>query len=356
MRVVIAGGGTGGHVIPALAIARELQARYKAEILFVGTSRGIEARLVPQAGFGLMLIKVGALKSVSLATRLRTLLGLPLAILHSRKIIRVFDPQVVIGVGGYASGPAVAAAILGRIPTLVFEANYVPGFANKIVGRWVSAAAVHFEQTAQYFRNASVVGVPVRPEFFDVPPLDAGHPPTLLVFGGSQGAHAINLAVTEAIPLVLRQIPGLRIIHQTGERDYNDVQAAYTRAGASAEVSAFIDKMPQAFGRADLVICRSGASTVAEIAAAGKPAVFIPFPRATDDHQRRNAEAIANAGAAVLMTESGLSAEQLAEAIINLLGDPGRLQAMSARARTLGHPNAAAQVAQMAAELAVRKE
>ncbi|HEV2991639.1 MAG TPA: undecaprenyldiphospho-muramoylpentapeptide beta-N-acetylglucosaminyltransferase [Candidatus Angelobacter sp.] len=356
MRAIIAGGGTGGHVIPALAIARELQARYKAEILFIGTSRGIETRLVPQAGFGLMLIKVGALKSVSLTTRLRTLLGLPLAILHSRKIIRVFDPQVVIGVGGYASGPAVAAAILGGIPTLVFEANYVPGFANKIVGRWVSAAAVHFEQTTQYFRNASVVGVPVRPEFFDVPPLDTNHPPTLLVFGGSQGAHAINLAVTEAVPRVLGKIPNLRIIHQTGERDYNDVQAAYTRAGASAEVSAFIDKMPQAFGRADLVICRSGASTVAEIAAAGKPAIFIPFPRSTDDHQRRNAEAIANAGAAVLMTESELSAEKLAEAVVELLGDPSRLRAMSAKARTLGHPNAAAQVAQIAAELAARKE
>src|SRR5437016_138929 len=168
MRVVIAGGGTGGHVIPALAIARELQARYQAETLFVGTSRGIETRLVPQAGFGLMLIKVGALKNVDLMTRLRTLLDLPLAILHSRKIMRVFDPHVVVGVGGYASGPAMAAAILGGVPTLAFEANYVPGFANKIVGRWVSAAAVHFEQTKRYFRNAQVVGVPVRPEFFNI--------------------------------------------------------------------------------------------------------------------------------------------------------------------------------------------
>src|SRR5437016_3828684 len=328
MRVVIAGGGTGGHVIPALAIARELQARYQAETLFVGTSRGIETRLVPQAGFGLMLIKVGALKNVSLVTRLRTLIDLPLAILHSRKIIRIFDPDVVIGVGGYASGPAMAAAILARIPTLAFEANYVPGFANKIVGRWVSAAAVHFEQTTQYFRNPRVVGVPVRPEFFDVPASDAKQPPTLLVFGGSQGAHAINQAVIATVPKVLRQIPNLKVIHQTGERDYNDVQAAYMRAEASAEVSAFIDKMPQAFGRAGLVICRSGASTVAEIAAAGKPAIFIPFPRATDDHQRRNAEAIANAGAAVLMTESELSPEKLAQAVIELFGDPTRLRAM----------------------------
>jgi len=287
-------------------------------------------------------------------TRLRTLLDLPLAILHCQKIMRVFDPHVVVGVGGYASGPAMAAAILGGVPTLAFEANYVPGFANKIVGRWVSAAAVHFEQTTRYFRNAKVVGVPVRPEFFDVSPLEASHPPTLLVFGGSQGAHAINQAIPVAVPLVLQRFPELQVIHQTGERDYNDVQAAYTRAGASAEVSAFIDKMPQAFARADLLICRSGASTVAEIAAAGKPAIFIPFPRAADDHQRRNAEAIADAGAAVLMAESELSPEKLAQTVMELLGDPARLREMSQKAKLLGHQDAAAQVAQMSAELAAR--
>jgi UDP-N-acetylglucosamine--N-acetylmuramyl-(pentapeptide) pyrophosphoryl-undecaprenol N-acetylglucosamine transferase len=299
-----------------------------------------------------MLIKVGALKNVSLMTRLRTLLDLPLAILHSRKIMRVFDPHVVVGVGGYASGPAMAAAILGGVPTLAFEANYVPGFANKVVGRRVSAAAVHFEQTKRYFRNAKVVGVPVRPEFFNLPVPATDGPPTLLVFGGSQGAHAINQAMTEAVPQVLQRIPGLQVIHQTGERDYNDVQAAYTRAGASAEVSAFIDKMSQAFARADLLICRSGASTIAEVAAAGKPAIFIPFPRAADDHQRRNAEAVATVGAAVLIAESELSPEKLAETVIELLGDPARLREMSGRAKALGHQDAARQVAQMTADLA----
>src|SRR5215471_13850516 len=200
MRVLIAGGGTGGHVIPALAIARELVSRYAAEILFVGTARGMENRLVPAAGFGLMRIKVGALKNVGLLTRLRTLAGLPWAIVQARKIINVFAPDVVVGVGGYASGPAMAAAILGKIPTLAFEPNLVPGFANKIVGRRVSAGAVHFEETKQYFRNARVVGVPVRPEFFNVPAASPHHLPTLLVFGGSQGAHAINQAAIEAIP------------------------------------------------------------------------------------------------------------------------------------------------------------
>jgi len=351
MRVLIAGGGTGGHVIPALAIARELKARYRAEVLFVGTARGMENRLVPQAGFNLALVKVGALKNVSIATRLRTLFDLPRAILHSRKIIREFRPDVVVGVGGYASGPAMAAAILGRIPTLAFEPNLVPGFANKMVGRRVSAGAVHFEETKQYFRNAHVVGVPVRPEFFNVPAASPHHLPTLLVFGGSQGAHAINQAAIEAIPEVQRQLPTLRMIHQTGERDYNQVQAAYSRAGVSAEVSAFIDNMPTAFAQADLLLCRSGASTVAEIAAAGKPAIFVPFPRAADDHQRRNAEAIAAAGAAILIPESELTPQKLAQTVAELLSDPESLKQMGDKARALGHKDAAGQVAEMVCSL-----
>jgi UDP-N-acetylglucosamine--N-acetylmuramyl-(pentapeptide) pyrophosphoryl-undecaprenol N-acetylglucosamine transferase len=350
MRFLIAGGGTGGHVIPALAIGRELQARYNADVLFVGTARGIENRLVPQAGFNLELIKVGQLKNVSLMTRLRTLFDLPLAILHARKLIRSFRPDVVIGVGGYASGPAMAAAILGGVPTLAFEPNYVPGFANKVVGKRVSVAAVHFEQTRQFFRNARVVGVPVRSEFFNIMPA-APHPPTLLIFGGSQGARAINQVAPAAVTEVQRRFSDLHVIHQTGERDYNDVQAAYTRAGTSAEVSAFIDNMPLAFARADVLVCRSGASTVAEITAAGKPAIFIPFPRAADDHQRRNAEAVADAGAGILIAESELTPERLAQTISELLSDRDRLQQMSAKAKALGHQDAATQVAQMAAGL-----
>jgi UDP-N-acetylglucosamine--N-acetylmuramyl-(pentapeptide) pyrophosphoryl-undecaprenol N-acetylglucosamine transferase len=352
MRVLIAGGGTGGHVIPALAIARELKTRYQAEVLFVGTARGIENRLVPAAGFGLMNIKVGALKNVSLMTRLRTLLDLPLAVVHARKIISVFAPDVVVGVGGYASGPAMAAAILSRISTLAFEPNYVPGFANKIVGHRVSAAAVHFEQTTQYFRNAKVVGVPVRQEFFKITAAGPDHRPTLLVFGGSQGAHAINVAVMAAVPEVLRQLPELRVIHQTGERDYNDVRAAYQQAGVKAEVSAFIDDMPGAFAQADLLVCRSGASTVAEAAAAGKPAIYIPLPTAADDHQRRNAEAIAQGGAAMLISQAELTPEKLAQAVSELMTHRAKLEKMSAQARRLSHNDAAGRVARMVGELA----
>ena len=245
-----------------------------------------------------------------------------------------------------------AAAILMHIPTLAFEPNYVPGFANKIVGHRVSAAAVHFEQTKKYFRNAQVVGVPVRAEFFKVATPANNHPPTLLVFGGSQGAQAINQAMTAAVPEVLRQIPALCIIHQTGEREYNDVQAAYTQAGVKAEVSAFIDDMPSAFARADLLVCRSGASTVAEITAAGKPAIFVPFPRAADDHQRRNAEAIVAGGAAVLVPQAELTPQRMAQLVIELFGDPARLQQMAEKARALSHHDAAGRVARMVAELA----
>ena len=353
MRAVIAGGGTGGHVIPALAIARELRERFRAEVLFVGTARGLENRLVPAAGFELLLIEVGALNRVSLATKLRTLTALPRAIVASSQILGHYRPDVVVGVGGYASGPAMLAAALRSMPTLVFEPNVVPGFANRVVAPMVTLAAVHFEQTARYFRRAIVTGVPVRQEFFLVPPYSpCGRPPTLLVFGGSQGASALNRVMVESLAALQRHIPGLHIIHQTGERDYNDAQGAYLRAGISAEVYPFIDDMPGVFARADLLVCRSGASTVAEITAAGRPAVFVPFPKAADDHQLRNAEALAAAGAAELIAEAELSSERLVRSVQALLNDRARLARMAQAARSLAHPRAAQEIAEMAARLA----
>jgi UDP-N-acetylglucosamine--N-acetylmuramyl-(pentapeptide) pyrophosphoryl-undecaprenol N-acetylglucosamine transferase len=351
MRAILAGGGTGGHVIPAIAIAQELQKRYDAEVMFVGTARGIENKLVPAAGFTLQLIKVGALNRVSLATRLKTLFDLPLAVLHARRMLQQFQPDVVIGVGGYASGPAMLAAILMRIPTVAFEPNVVPGFANRIVARWVSAAAVHFQETAEYFPRVEVTGVPVRQAFFSVPEKRSG-PPTLLVFGGSQGARAVNQAVIQCLPDLIQRVPAVHIIHQTGERDYNQVQAAYQRT-ASSEVQAFINDMPGAFARADLILCRSGASTVAEIAAAGKPAVFVPFPLAADDHQRVNAQALEKIGAAVVVEETRLDSLWLVDTLAALLQDQGRLQRMGEAARSLSHPNAAGEIAAIAARVAV---
>ena len=353
MRAILAGGGTGGHVIPAIAIAQELQKRYRAEVLFIGTERGLEKRLVPAAGFPLRFVKVGALNRVSLATRLKTAADLPRAVFAAGGMLSQFQPDVVIGVGGYASGPAMLSAILKHLPTLAFEPNLVPGFANRLVARFVSAAAVHFERTAEYFRNAVVTGVPVRPAFFQIPRKPyVQTSPTLLVFGGSQGARAINQAMIRALPELMKRLPGLQVIHQTGERDYNDVQAGYGQTGVSAEVHKFIDDMPVFFGRADLVLCRSGASTVAEIAAAGMPAVFVPFPLAADDHQRRNAGAMEQAHAAVVLEETRLDEVWLVDAISALLEDPRRLAQMSGAARAMAHPNAAKDIAELAGGVA----
>ena len=352
MRALLAGGGTGGHVIPALAIAHELRAVYSAKVIFIGTSRGIENRLVPAAGFQLRLVEVGALKKVSLAKRFQTLTALPAAIFRASKILGEFRPDVVIGVGGYASGPAMLAAALSGVPTLAFEPNVVPGLANRIMAPLVSSAAVHFEQTCRYFARCWVTGVPVRQAFFNLPPKPPDCPPTLLVFGGSQGAHAINQALMNSLAALIQRVPGIHLIHQTGERDYNDAQTGHLRSRASAEVHPFIENMPEMFARADLLVCRSGASTVAEVTASGKPAIFIPFPHATDDHQLRNAEALERAGAAVMIAEKDLTAERLVASVHDLLCDPPRLARMSAASRKLAHPHAAREIAMMAGRLA----
>ena len=352
MRVIVAGGGTGGHVIPALAIAQELRAQYGAEVIFVGTRRGIETRLVPAAGFELRFIEVGALKRVSAATRLKTALDLPRALMASAGLIREFMPDVMIGVGGYASGPAMLTAALMSVPTLAFEPNVVPGFANRMLAPTIRAAAVHFAESCRYFRNCHVTGVPVRREFFAVPPRLANARPTLLVFGGSQGAHAINRAVLDSLPRLMEALPEIHIIHQTGEKDYAEAQAEYLSARASAEVSPFIDDMPGAFGRADLLLCRAGASTVAEVTAAGKPAIFIPLPTAADDHQRHNAATLANGGAARLLLQSELSTERLVSEVTTLLRDRAKLTQMAEAARGFAHPDAAAKIASLVARLA----
>ena len=350
LRAAIVGGGTGGHVIPALAIARELRDRYSAELVFIGTSRGIETRLVPQAGFSLCPVEVGQLKNVSMIRRVRTLTNIPRAVFSCRAIFSEFQPQVVIGVGGYASGPGMLAAILMRIPTLAFEPNLVPGFANRMVARYVSAAAIHFEQSQHFFRNPRVTGVPVRREFFSIPQRQFSPPGSVLVFGGSQGARVLNQTMIDSIPK-WKEL-GINIRHQTGERDFERIDAAYRQANFPAQVSKFIDDMPSAFAHADLVVCRSGASTVAEITAAGKPAIFVPFPFAADDHQLKNAEALEKAGAGRLIRESDLTSERLGQTVAELLGSSAELANMSANARRLSHPAAASEIAEMASNLA----
>jgi len=239
-----------------------------------------------------------------------------------------------------------------RTPTLAFEPNLVPGFANRIISRFVTAAAVHFEATKRHFRNARVTGVPVRQEFFTIPKRTFSPPGSLLVFGGSQGARVLNQNMIDAIPQ-WKEL-GIQIRHQTGERDFEKVDTAYKLAGFPAQVSRFIDDMPSAFAHADLVLCRSGASTVGEITAAGKPAIFVPFPFAADDHQFKNAEALENAGAARLIPESQMTHQRLSGVVAQLLNNPATLTEMSGKARALSHPNAGREIAQMAIKLGNR--
>jgi UDP-N-acetylglucosamine--N-acetylmuramyl-(pentapeptide) pyrophosphoryl-undecaprenol N-acetylglucosamine transferase len=355
LRILIAGGGTGGHIIPALAVAHELVERHKAEVLFVGTARGLELRLVPEAGFRLRLIAVGPLKNVSLATRLRTMLQLPRSIIECRRLIREFKPDVVFGVGGYASGPAMAAALWLKVPTMIFEPNAMPGLANRLVGKKVQAAAVNFPAAAAWFSNSEVTGIPVRPMFFTIEP-PTGEAPHLLVFGGSLGARIFNIHLPAILPALLDAVPGLTVLHQCGTRHLDVTQAAYAASGADParwQVCPYFDDMPARFAGAHLVMARSGASTVAELAAAGKPALLVPFAAAADHHQRSNAEAMVAVGAAVMLQEKELDEPgRLLATLTGLLTDKDRLAAMSAAARTQAHPAAAERIADRLAELA----
>lgn len=357
MKVLIAGGGTGGHVVPALAIGRRLRDGFGAEVRFVGTERGLEAKMVPEAGFPLELVRSGQLKNVSLMTRLRTFADLPLGVLACVRLMRSFRPDVVIGVGGYASGPAMAAAVLLRIPTMAYEPNAVPGMTNRLVGRYVDAAAVAYDQTTQYFRNAQVTGVPVRPEIFDLPQKPADAPPRLLVTAGSNGAAVFNEFVPKIAVRLLAAVPGLTIVHQAGARQLDKAREAFIASGADlsrVEVEGFLKDMPRQYAEADVILARSG-STVAELCAAGKPSVLVPFPQAADDHQRKNAEVLANAGAAVLLLQKDVTEESLLSALVGLLGNAERRMTMSVAARSLAKPGALDRIAGMAQRLAEKK-
>jgi UDP-N-acetylglucosamine--N-acetylmuramyl-(pentapeptide) pyrophosphoryl-undecaprenol N-acetylglucosamine transferase len=355
LRILIAGGGTGGHIIPAVAVARELVERYSAEVLFVGTPRGLESKLVPEAGFPLRLIEVGPLNQVSLMTRLKTIARLPRSIADCKRIIQEFQPGVVFGIGGYASGPGMAAALQLELPTLVFEPNAMPGLANRLVGKRVQGAVINFPEAARWFHNPEVTGIPVRPEFFTIP-APTSPAPHLLIFGGSQGARLFNTHLPQIAQRLLDAVPGLTILHQSGLRNLEVTQSAYEASGADParwQVQPFLNDMAAQFARAHLVLTRSGASTVAEEAAAGKPALLVPFAASADNHQLRNAEAMAAAGAAVLLQEKDLEVPgRLLDALTGLLSDPARLAAMSAAARRLAHPGAGERIADRLAELA----
>jgi UDP-N-acetylglucosamine--N-acetylmuramyl-(pentapeptide) pyrophosphoryl-undecaprenol N-acetylglucosamine transferase len=353
LRVLIAGGGTGGHVVPALAIGRELRDRYGAEVRFVGTARGLETKMVPEAGFPLELVRSGQLKNVSLATRARTMLDLPVGVLRCIGLVRSFKPDVVVGVGGYASGPAMIAAVLMRVPTLAYEPNAAPGMANRLVGKYVSEAAVNFPETAKYFRNATATGVPVREEVFAVADRPLGTERRLLITAGSNGAKIFNETLPGIAVRLLERVPGLTIVHQTGERALDATREAYARAGvdpARVTVSAFLNDMPQQYAAADLVLARAG-STVAELAAAGKPSLLVPLPTAADDHQRKNAELVVRGGAAEMLLQAELTPEVLLDRLSGLLTDGERLRRMSLAARAMAKPGALQRIGEMVARL-----
>jgi UDP-N-acetylglucosamine--N-acetylmuramyl-(pentapeptide) pyrophosphoryl-undecaprenol N-acetylglucosamine transferase len=358
--VVIAGGGTGGHLYPGIAVARELIARRPgAGVSFAGTARGIEARVIPREGFPLDLIRSGGLKGKSIGDRLRGLALVPVGLADAWRVVSRRRPDLVIGVGGYSSGPVVLAAALRGVPTMLLEQNAVPGLTNRLLAPFVRAAAVTYEQTAKFFgAKAFVSGNPVRPEV-----LAAGSSPEsdgdddrsitrVLVFGGSQGAHAINVAMVEAAPELASRGPRLRLTHQTGERDVEMVRDAYRRSGLQAEVEPFLFDMGRRLGQADLIVCRAGATTLAEITAAGRAAILIPLPTATDDHQRRNAEAMAAHGAAEVMLQADASGARLADRIRALAGDAAARARMAGAARRLARPDAARTIVDRALGLA----
>ncbi len=360
MRLLIAGGGTGGHLFPGLALGEEVKTRHpRNDVLFVGSARGIEAREVPKAGYPLEIIDVGPLKRQGLFGFLKGLFRLPIAFWQSFKVLRRFDPDVVVGVGGYASGPVVLAAWLLRIPTAVQEQNALPGFTNKILGRFVDAVFIAFEEARGGFPRGTthLLGNPIRRAFLDnyLHTKAPGERLSLFVTGGSQGAHVLNLRVAEAMEILAPQIgPRLEVLHQTGSKDQPEIAARYQKlegTGFSGKAVAFIDDMASAYGGADLLVCRAGATTIAELTVCKKPAILVPFPFAADDHQTVNAHSLVDAGAAILIAEKDLTAQRLADEIRALEEDRAKLSKMSRASGFLGRPEAAREIADVCVSL-----
>lgn len=354
MKVLIAAGGTGGHIYPGIAVAKEIMRRDESsEVLFVGTARGLETRIVPENGFQLSLINSAGLKNVGIMGQLKGMSVLPKSFVEARKIIRQFRPHVVVGAGGYVSGPVLLMAAIMGVPTLVMDSNALPGFTNRQLARFVDKAALTFAESVKFFGKKGIVtGNPVRHEFFDVPRKVRSEIFHVLIFGGSQGARAINNAMAESLAHLADRRGRLTITHQTGEADLENTKAAYAASEfGDADVRPFIPDMFVQFGKADLVICRAGATTCAELAAAGKAAIMVPLPTAADDHQRKNAEALERAGAAKMILQADLNGERLASEIGELLDSPDRITQMENAARGLAKADAAERTVEIIEEL-----
>jgi UDP-N-acetylglucosamine--N-acetylmuramyl-(pentapeptide) pyrophosphoryl-undecaprenol N-acetylglucosamine transferase len=342
MKLLIAGGGTGGHVFPALAVAKEWLRRGEGrEVVIVGTERGLEAKLVPEAGLPFETIRAAGLKGIGGAKLAHNAALLPMALWDSAAILRRHRFAAAFGVGGYASGPMMLMAVTHRIPSVIFEPNIEAGFTNRVLAGMAARVAVAWEETARRWGSKAVLtGCPVRQEFFRVPAREHRPPFCLLITGGSRGALPINRAVVDSLDRLAARKSQLFIVHQTGERDYNAVRVAYARREFNAEVSPFIQNMADRFAEADLILCRSGAITVAEVTAAGRAAIFIPFAAATDSHQLRNARAMERAGAARVIPQNELTPERLTNEIFSLLDQPQRVSEMERRVRAMSRPHA----------------
>ncbi|WP_426745381.1 undecaprenyldiphospho-muramoylpentapeptide beta-N-acetylglucosaminyltransferase [Myxococcus faecalis] len=359
MKVLIAGGGTGGHLFPGIALAEEVVTRHHAnEVVFVGTERGLEARVVPREGYPLELVKVQGLKGKGFFSLLKALIALPLAFIESFRILARQKPDVVVGVGGYASGPVVLAAWLMGIPTAIQEQNALPGLTNKVLGKVVRVVFIAFEEARQFFpeKKVQLIGNPIRRKLMDnyLRSHVAHEHFSVLVFGGSLGARGLNQRMLEALDSLGDLKGELRFVHQTGKNDLEMVRKGYQDKGFDAEVVEFIDDMSSAYAKADLVICRAGATTLAELTVCKKASILVPFPHATDDHQTVNARALVDAGAALMFQESELTGAKLAETLRALKAHPERLKGMEKKAALLGRPEAAKELADVCVDLMVQ--
>ncbi len=343
---VMAGGGTGGHVIPALAVARDLRVRGHA-VHFIGTQRGMEAKLVPAEKFPAEWIEIGGLNRVGLRQTLATLAELPLSVWQAARMLDRIRPAAVFSTGGYVAGPVLLAALWKRLPVVVMEPNAVPGFTHRRLARFVSRALVSFPETARWFPKgrAEVTGLPVRDEFFEVSRKRPGPTFSILITGGSQGSRTLNRAAEESWPLW--KDPSVRLLHQTGAAAYEELAARFRESGLKGTITPFIDAMPRAFSEADLVVSRSGMGTVSELAAAGRPSILVPLPTAADQHQLRNAEAFEKAGAARLIRDAEMSGARMVEEVRRMRAEPAVLESMGGAARSFARPGAAHRAAEV---------
>lgn len=349
-RLLIAGGGTGGHLFPGVALAQELQARHpEAKVLFVGTERGIESRVLPTLGWELACIEVSGLKTMGLVGAGRGALRIPGALLQSRKILRSFKPDVVIGVGGYASGPVVLAASLRGLPTAILEQNSIPGLTNRILGKVARRVFLSFSHSQSYFasRKIALVGNPIRREILaalQTGPMASDTTTRLFIVGGSQGATAVNSLCTEAASILKQEGIALKIVHQTGKADLDSTQSRYAEASIDADCRAFIGDMAAEYRVADFIVSRAGATTIAELGVVGRPAILIPYPFAANNHQELNAKEMVAAGAAIMLRQSDTDASGLANVMARLIRDDSERQAMAQAMSSFGRPNAASEV------------